>query len=77
MDEADRAALLAQVRDFLRARPETSGGEFVLPMVTVVLRAQRNQLRQPAEVGPSSQVAVPRGARGGCPFRDTGRPPVR
>ena len=42
MDEADRVALLTQIRDFLRARPETSGREFVLPMVTVVLRAQRN-----------------------------------
>ncbi len=42
MDEADRAALLTQIRGFLRARPETSGREFVLPMVTVVLRAQRN-----------------------------------
>ncbi len=42
MDDADRVALLAQIRDFLRARTETSGREFVLPMVTVVLRAQRN-----------------------------------
>ena len=42
MDEPERAALLAQVRDFLLTRPQTSGGEFVLPMVTVVLRALRN-----------------------------------
>jgi SAM-dependent methyltransferase len=41
MDEAERAGLLAQVRDFLRAQPETSNGEFTLPMVTVVLRALR------------------------------------
>ncbi len=41
MDEAERAGLLAQVRDFLRTRPETSNGEFTLPMVTVVLRARR------------------------------------
>jgi len=41
MDEPDRAALLAEVRDFLQARPETSSGEFVLPMVTAVLRARR------------------------------------
>ncbi len=41
MDEAERTRLLAQVRDFLHDRPETSAGEFVLPMVTVVLRAMR------------------------------------
>ena len=41
MDEAERAGLLAQVRDFLHTRPETSGGEFTLPMVTVVLRVLR------------------------------------
>jgi SAM-dependent methyltransferase len=41
MEEPDRARLLAGVRDFLHARPETSTGEFVLPMVTAVLRATR------------------------------------
>ena len=41
MAEPDRSRLLAQVRDLLRARPETAAGEFVLPMVTVVLRARR------------------------------------
>jgi SAM-dependent methyltransferase len=41
MDETERAGLLAQVRDFLRTRPETSNGEFTLPMVTVALRAKR------------------------------------
>jgi SAM-dependent methyltransferase len=41
MTEPERARLLAQVRDFLQARPETSNGEFVLPMVTVALRALR------------------------------------
>ena len=41
MDEAERAALLARVGDFLRSRPETAHGEFTLPMVTVVLRARR------------------------------------
>ena len=41
MDGPERNSRLAQVRDFLRSRPETSHGEFVLPMVTVVLRAQR------------------------------------
>ena len=37
----DRTRLLAQVRDFLHAQPETAAGEFVLPMVTAVLRATR------------------------------------
>jgi SAM-dependent methyltransferase len=41
MDEPERARLLAQVSDFLRAQPETSAGDFVLPLVTVVLRALR------------------------------------
>ena len=41
MTEPDRTRLLAQVRDFLRGRPETGAGEFVFPMVTVVLRATR------------------------------------
>jgi SAM-dependent methyltransferase len=41
MDEAERARLLAQVRGFLYARPETSDGGFTLPMVTIVLRVLR------------------------------------
>jgi SAM-dependent methyltransferase len=41
LDEPDRARLLADVRDFLYTRPETGTGEFVLPMVTAVLRATR------------------------------------
>jgi SAM-dependent methyltransferase len=41
MDEPERSQLLAQIGDFLNARPDTSAGEFVLPMVTVVLRARR------------------------------------
>jgi SAM-dependent methyltransferase len=41
MEEPDRARLLAQVQDFLHAQPETAAGEFVLPMVTAVLRATR------------------------------------
>jgi SAM-dependent methyltransferase len=39
MGEAERAGLLARIRDFLYARPETSDGEFVLPMITFALRA--------------------------------------
>jgi SAM-dependent methyltransferase len=41
MDETERTRLLAQIREFLRDRPETSAGEFVLPMVTVVVRSIR------------------------------------
>ncbi|MGH3259129.1 MAG: class I SAM-dependent methyltransferase [Streptosporangiaceae bacterium] len=41
MDETDRTRLLAQVRDFLHERPETSAGGFVMPMVTVVVRSVR------------------------------------
>jgi SAM-dependent methyltransferase len=41
MEDPDRARLLAQVQDFLHAQPETAAGEFVLPMVTAVLRATR------------------------------------
>jgi len=41
MDEPGRTRLLAEVRDFLSAQPETAAGEFVLPMVTAVLRARR------------------------------------
>ena len=41
MTEPERVRLLSQVRDFLYARPETGTGEFVLPMVTAVLRARR------------------------------------
>jgi SAM-dependent methyltransferase len=39
MDEPRRADLLARARHFLLARPETSDGEFVLPLVTFVLQA--------------------------------------
>jgi SAM-dependent methyltransferase len=41
MEEPERARLLAEVRDFLLAGPETSTGEFVFPMVTAVLRTRR------------------------------------
>ena len=42
MNEPDRGHLMAELRDFLYARPETSSGEFVFPMVTAVLRARRS-----------------------------------
>jgi SAM-dependent methyltransferase len=41
MDETERSALLARIRDFLAARPETSRGEFTLPLVTMALRLTR------------------------------------
>jgi SAM-dependent methyltransferase len=41
MEEPERTELLARIRDFLQAQQETSSGEFILPMVTVVLRARR------------------------------------
>jgi SAM-dependent methyltransferase len=41
LKDHDRDQLLAEVCDFLHARPETATGEFVLPMVTAVLRAVR------------------------------------
>jgi SAM-dependent methyltransferase len=40
-DEAERASTLATIGDFLRRQPETSAGEFTLPLVTVALRAVR------------------------------------
>jgi SAM-dependent methyltransferase len=42
MEEPERATVLADIRGFLLARPETSSGEFVLPMVTVTARAVRS-----------------------------------
>jgi SAM-dependent methyltransferase len=39
--EAERAEVLARVRSYLESRPETSGGEFELPIRTTVLRACR------------------------------------
>lgn len=41
MEEAEREAALADVREFLAVTPETASGEFVLPLVTLVLRAVR------------------------------------
>ena len=41
MEEPGRTRLLAEVREFLHARPETGAGEFVFPMVTAVLRTIR------------------------------------
>jgi SAM-dependent methyltransferase len=41
MEEAERAGTLAAIGDFLRRRPETSAGEFTLPLVTLARRAVR------------------------------------
>ena len=41
MDEDQRASTLAAIRDFLHRQPETSVGEFTVPLITVALRAAR------------------------------------
>ncbi len=41
MEPAERDRLLGQVRDYLASRPETSQGQFELPMVTSALRSVR------------------------------------
>lgn len=41
MPEPQRAATLGRIRAFLASGPETAGGEFVLPMLTGVLRVKR------------------------------------
>jgi SAM-dependent methyltransferase len=41
MPDAQRCARLSAVRAYLDSRPETAGGEFVLPMVTSAFRAVR------------------------------------
>jgi len=42
MPEAQRAAVLGRIREFLGAQPETADGEFTLPMLTCVLRVRRS-----------------------------------
>jgi len=41
MPARERAATLDRIRAFLASRPETASGEFILPMLTGVLRVQR------------------------------------
>lgn len=41
MDDEARTALLGRIGDYLARMPETSAGEFTLPMLTGVLRARR------------------------------------
>jgi SAM-dependent methyltransferase len=41
MGEAERADTVAAIRDFLHSQPETSAGEFTVPLVTAALRAVR------------------------------------
>jgi SAM-dependent methyltransferase len=40
-DQAEREKTLGRLRDYLAGRPETSSGEFELPLVTDVIRALR------------------------------------
>lgn len=41
MPEQERAATLGRIRAYLASRPETTDGEFTLPMLTCVLRVRR------------------------------------
>jgi SAM-dependent methyltransferase len=41
MPEQEQDATLGRIRDFLASRPETARGEFILPMLTGVLRVGR------------------------------------
>jgi len=41
MPEQEREAALGRIRAFLASRPETADGEFILPMLTGVLRVRR------------------------------------
>ncbi|MFC7546592.1 class I SAM-dependent methyltransferase [Plantactinospora sp. GCM10030261] len=41
MTEQERQATLGRIRGYLASRPETAAGEFVLPMLTCVLRVRR------------------------------------
>ncbi len=41
MPDSEREATLARIRTFLESRPETRQGEFILPMLTCVLRVLR------------------------------------
>jgi len=43
MPSDQRERVLGQVRSYVRSRPETSGGEFTMPMVTSVLRTTRKR----------------------------------
>jgi SAM-dependent methyltransferase len=42
MPAAGRAALLAEVQDYLASRPETASGEFIVPIVTAAVRVLRH-----------------------------------
>jgi SAM-dependent methyltransferase len=51
MDPPDRDRVLTRVREYLRRRPETSGGEFTVPLVTLVLRTTREDADADAAAG--------------------------
>lgn len=42
IEQSERDTVMARIRDYLASRPETSGGEFDVPLVTRVLRATRH-----------------------------------
>ncbi|HEV7649307.1 MAG TPA: class I SAM-dependent methyltransferase [Actinophytocola sp.] len=41
VSDEERALVLGRTRDYLGSRPETASGEFVMPLVTTVLRGRR------------------------------------
>ncbi len=41
LEETERARTLAAIRDYLHRQPQTSAGEFTLPLVTVAMRTVR------------------------------------
>jgi len=51
MPAPERDRVLSQVADYLRDRPETSAGEFIAPLVTLVLRATREASGAPGPAG--------------------------
>ena len=46
MSAHDRESRLSEIRAFLAGRPETAEGEFILPMLTCVLRVRRSRANE-------------------------------
>ena len=42
VSDDERAAVLGRIRDYLGSRPETSSGEFEMPLLTTVVRGRRH-----------------------------------
>jgi SAM-dependent methyltransferase len=59
MEPAERAAALARARDYLDSRPETRDGQFLLPMVTGVVRAMLAPGDDPPDNPPHSHPLGP------------------